>query len=343
MLLNCSPALRLLVSIHAALLLGVAAPAADTPQLLEIRRIWDAGEHNAFTDLMRFDGRWLCVFREGGAHISANGGIRVIESTDGRNWNSVALLTSPEVDLRDPKLSLTPDGRLMMVLCAAFMRDGVYVSRQSRTAFSSDGRAWSQSADVLEPGLWLWRAAWFDGRAYGVAYTGGGGMVGARSGHLFTSQNGTDWALIRDLELPHASETTVRILPDGEMIALSRAESPDRNKRYSLIGSSLPPYRDWTWQRLNRALGGPNFIFLPDGRWVAGTRRRNADDDGPKTALAWMTREGLEDFLVLPSGGDNSYPGLVWHDGELWVSYYSSHEGKSSIYLARIRLPAAQP
>ena len=49
----------------------------------------------------------------------------------------------------------------------------------------------------------------------------------------------------------------------------------------------------------------------------------------------------LEEFLKLPSGGDTSYPGLVVHERLLWVSYYSSHEGKTSIYLARVRLPKA--
>ena len=44
----------------------------------------------------------------------------------------------------------------------------------------------------------------------------------------------------------------------------------------------------------------------------------------------------LTEVLTLPSGGDTSYPGLVWHDGLLWVSYYSSHEGKTSIYLAKV-------
>jgi len=47
----------------------------------------------------------------------------------------------------------------------------------------------------------------------------------------------------------------------------------------------------------------------------------------------------LTEFLKLPSGGDTSYPGLVWHDGLLWVSYYSSHEGKTSVYLAKVKLP----
>lgn len=43
-------------------------------------------------------------------------------------------------------------------------------------------------------------------------------------------------------------------------------------------------------------------------------------------------------MLKLPSGGDSSYPGMVMHNGLLWMSYYSSHEGKTSIYLAKIAL-----
>ncbi len=35
-------------------------------------------------------------------------------------------------------------------------------------------------------------------------------------------------------------------------------------------------------------------------------------------------------------GGDTSYPGLVWHDDRLWISYYSSHEGNARIYLAQL-------
>ncbi len=53
-----------------------------------------------------------------------------------------------------------------------------------------------------------------------------------------------------------------------------------------------------------------------------------------------MTRDGgYEPALTLKSGGDTSYAGLVWYDGLLWMSYYSSHEGKSAIYLAKIKVP----
>ncbi len=46
----------------------------------------------------------------------------------------------------------------------------------------------------------------------------------------------------------------------------------------------------------------------------------------------------LTEFLTLPSGGDSSYPGMVYDKKTLWVSYYSSHEGKTAIYLARVRI-----
>ena len=37
-------------------------------------------------------------------------------------------------------------------------------------------------------------------------------------------------------------------------------------------------------------------------------------------------------------GGDTSYAGLVWREDLLWISYYSSHEGKTSIYLAKVSI-----
>ncbi|UCD28439.1 MAG: exo-alpha-sialidase, partial [Planctomycetota bacterium] len=55
------------------------------------------------------------------------------------------------------------------------------------------------------------------------------------------------------------------------------------------------------------------------------------------TVLSKLEPHTYEPVLTLPSGGDCSYPGLVWHDGLLWMSYYSSHQDKTSIYLAKIR------
>ncbi len=50
------------------------------------------------------------------------------------------------------------------------------------------------------------------------------------------------------------------------------------------------------------------------------------------------TSGNLRKILALPSGGDTSYPGFVLEKDKLLVSYYSSHEGKSAIYMAVVPL-----
>src|SRR4051812_9385266 len=90
------------------------ADAPPKPELLESRKIWDAAPHNAFTDLIRFKGAWYCCFREGAAHVAPDGAVRVITSMDGEKWTSIARLMRDGADLRDAKLTITPDGRLML-------------------------------------------------------------------------------------------------------------------------------------------------------------------------------------------------------------------------------------
>src|SRR5687768_15469000 len=74
------------------------------PQIESITKIWDQGKHNAFTDLIRWRGKWYCTFREADAHVGGDGQLRVLESADGKQWESAALVTEKGIDLRDPKL-----------------------------------------------------------------------------------------------------------------------------------------------------------------------------------------------------------------------------------------------
>jgi hypothetical protein len=47
-------------------------------------------------------------------------------------------------------------------------------------------------------------------------------------------------------------------------------------------------------------------------------------------------------LFSLPSARDTSYPGMVIRDDILYVTYYSSHEQKTAIYFAKIRLDAIE-
>ena len=83
---------------------------AAESEILSVKEIWDRGQHNAFTDLIRFRDQWWCTFREGKDHGPSIGKARVIVSKDGDDWTSAAFVEEDGVDLRDPKLSVTPDG-----------------------------------------------------------------------------------------------------------------------------------------------------------------------------------------------------------------------------------------
>src|SRR5205085_11619512 len=138
--------------------------------LIGVARIWDEGSHNAFTDLIRWRHRWYCTFREAGDHIGGDGCIRVLCSADGDAWASTALIAESGIDLRDPKLSITPDDRLMIVAGGSVYEGTMLKGRQPRVCFSKDGHEWTAPERVLSEGEWLWRVTWHGGKAYGVSY-----------------------------------------------------------------------------------------------------------------------------------------------------------------------------
>ena len=307
------------------------ADAEAAPVIVSVEKIWDQGAHNAFTDLIRFKEKWYCSFREGDGHVGGDGKLRILVSDDGDAWAPAGLLEEKGIDLRDPKLSITPDERLMVVAGGSVYEGKELLNRRPRVAFSPDGRAWSAPQAILGDGDWLWRVTWNDGRAYGCVYNIF--TEGDWSLRLVSSDDGVTFTDVAALAVPdHPNETTLRFLAPGEMVAFVRREA---GTRHAWIGTSPAPYTEWTWHETGHAVGGPNFIVLPDGSLWAGAR---SYPGGAKTVLGRFGVDTYEPVLTLPSGGDCSYPGLVWHEGLLWVSYYSSHEGKTSIYLAKVRL-----
>jgi hypothetical protein len=311
---------------------------APTATLIEVKSIWDQAPHNAFTDLTYWKSQFVCAFREGRGHVSADGKIRVLTSRDGTTWNSAALVALDGYDLRDAGLCTMPGGSLMLVGGAAPRRkDNDEAPTGTFVAFSSDAVAWSTAKIVLPPGRWMWRATWHAKKAYGVSYA-------APEGHPFTallaSDDGIDY---RDI-VPklngdgYPTEAVLRFDDDGETLYCLQRRDGAAPQNSALLGISMPPYTNWQWHDLKMYFGGPNFIQIPDGRWIAAGR--TIHPDAHKTELAWLDveRKELNPILQLPSGGDTSYPGLVWHENLLWVSYYSSHEGKTSIYLAKVAI-----
>ena len=310
----------------------VAATEPSKPVLVSVQRIWDKAPHNGFTDLIRFKGRWYCTFREGQGHASHDGVLKVIASDNGKQWESVATFNSLRGwDMREAKFSIMPDGRLMLIGCEA-NRKTKPAHHQSLVWFTADGKNWTGQIAVADPDFWLWRGKWHKGKGYFFGY---GCRADNRSLRLYTTTDGKDFGTLvskLNVESAYPNETSVWFLPDSTCYTLLRTEGVHASQ----IGQSKPPYTQWSWKKLGMFIGGPNMIQLPDGRFIAVGRLVSGSH---RTSLCWLDPEKgtLTEALKLPSGGDCSYAGLVWHDGLLWISYYSSHKGKTSIYLAKVR------
>lgn len=341
--------------------MGFAANLEIVPALevVEVKKIWDAAPHNAFTGLTKFKDEWFITFREGSSHVpGTDGAVQVLVSKDGMAWESAALLTEAGIDLRDPKFCTSEDGRLMLSMGGSIY-DGTprpdaqrqLTGARSRVSFSTDGRTWSAPHPVCEDNQWLWRVTQRphglpgsenDPRGvpamfYGISYPTNVPESEVKLA-LWESPDGVKFSRAaspdpgRKLWL---NETTLRFDERGNMMALARS---DRKGTNAFFGLSRPPFKEWSWTDTDHVIHGPDFIRLNDGRMIyAG---RDIVDGKANTTVGVLTDAGhAMPMLVLPSGGDTSYPGLAeGPDGQLFVSYYSSHEGKTAIYFARLKI-----
>ncbi len=309
----------------------------ETLEVSSVEKIWDAAPHNAFTDLINLDGTLFCTFREAERHaLGDNGRIRVIARAGG-SWHSIALLEEEGVDLRDPKLSITPDRRIQVTFGGSVYEGSTLVSMGTRVTFlDTTGNTFGAPRKVVIDDAirsehdWLWRVTWHEGIGYGVVYQPGAGQSQT---HLVRTSDGVHYEYVTTLEISgQPNEATLRFGVDDEVTAIVRREGDDG---HAWLGVAAPPYDRWRFSPLPEPLGGPELFSVGGGRWLVAGRRYGPD--GPRTVVGMLSSDSQwSDVAVLPSGGDTSYPGIARDGDSVMVSYYSSHEGRTSIYLARL-------
>lgn len=298
---------------------------ASATELLWVSRAWKAGKHNAFTDLCYFRLRYYLVFRQASTHHSKDGVLRIMSSVQGKKWRTVAVLRNPDADLRDGKLTVTPDGRLQLLAAAAFHNktDQAY---QSYLWYSPDGKNWSEPQAAGEADYWLWRLSWLRDQAYAVAYKCGAD----RHIRLYQQNHQGQFDIVapRIYSEGYANEAALLFDSDDKAWCLLRKD-PDHGQ----LGYSLPPYTQWQWLDIGCRIGGPQAIFTASGQMLAVVRLY---DEKARTSLVTLNQNTGEliELIALPSGGDTSYAGMVLQENKLMISYYSSHQGRCSIYTA---------
>jgi hypothetical protein len=310
----------------------------DTPY--SVSKIYDTDEYSAFTDLVRFNGVFYCSFRVGSDHAGGEDGkVRIIRSKDGDNWENVALLEKSGIDLRDPKLSVTPDNKLMVIMGGSVYENRKLMDRIPQVSFSDKAGinfSHPQAVKFLPEGefddSWLWRVTWHKDTGYGINY-----QIKDKDRwtiFLLKTTDGKSFEKVSQIDVDGLpNEATIRFDEDDNIYVLIRREGGDK---YGVIATSPWPYTNWSYNKMDCRLGGPNFLFLNDSELVIGTRKYTGK---VQTHLLVTDLTGnIRKTIILPSGGDTSYPGLVIWKDILWVSYYSGHEGTPNIYLAKVPL-----
>lgn len=335
--------------------LGAAAYAvdADLPRVrvASVRRIFDNGEHNAFTDMVCFRGRFFLTFRScpDGHGVHPTSSIIVMSSEDGQDWRVVHRFRVPKRDVRDPHF-LVFKGRLFVYTgawyCGETSPKRYEMNRHlGYTVWTDDGRTW-HGPTMLEGtyGHYIWRAATYRSKAYlcgrrkrqFVETTTHAERDPVVESALLESEDGLIWRKAGLFQEQYGDETAFLFEEDGSVLAVARSG----DGREAQICRAKPPYQQWQRNDLDRYIGGPLLArwgkqYLVGGRKILTGR--------PVTSLYWLVGDRLHEFAELPSGGDNSYPGFVeLSPTRALVSYYSSHERDASsktltaIYLAEL-------
>lgn len=330
-----------------------SATANELPkiQVENVRQVYHNGEHNAFTDMIEWNGAYWLAFRScpDGHMVHPTSSIRILTSTDTKEWKEVHQFSVPKRDTRDPHF-LAFKGKLFVYTGTWYSgdttlpRDEYDVNKHlGYAAWTEDGTSW-QGPRQMEGtyGHYIWRAAAFGDKAYLCArrnrdFAQVSGERDIIESAMLESDDGQIWRFHAFFQETQGDETAFVFDDAGAVTAVCR-----RGGGPSQLATSAAPYTDWNRTDLTEYVGGPLIAHWGERLLVGG--RRNTDQ-GPKTTLYWLQDRALHAAAELPSGGDNSYPGLLVLDPtHAVVSWYSSHEkdaeGKTitAIYMADLTI-----
>ena len=141
-------------------------------QVTNLRKVFDNGEHNAFTDLCKFQNRIYLAFRScpDGHPIHATSRIIVLSSEDGDEWHEVFDFNVSLRDTRDPHFLVFNERLYVYTGCWLLPSRGEHPDLNDHLGFGAwtdDGVSWHGPLPLEGThGHYVWRAAAYGDRAY---------------------------------------------------------------------------------------------------------------------------------------------------------------------------------
>jgi sialidase-1 len=288
------------------------------------------GRHFAFPGAARLpDGTLVVVFREGNGHISDDGSVALVRSTDGgRTWSPrTTIYDDPARDERDPGVVCAPEGTLVVSLHSG----GAMTMRSTDGGLTWDAPTPAPVFSPHGPGVLP------DGRLYwcGIVTRFGMNCVETHT----SSDLGRTWQLQETcgLSLPYHwpwvgpfwDEPHAVPLPGGRWLALHRVDRDGylyANHRDGEGAQYTVPLRTGLW-------GCPPYLLpLADGRLLAlyGYRREPFGIRACASSDGGATWDPEQELVLRDDGGhvDLGYPvALELEPGLVLAVYYFNHGG----------------
>ena len=303
----------------------LAADDASPADVLSVRTVVRDGWYNMPTDLAWWGGYYWLSYRRSTGHSCARGNSAVVmlRSNDLKRWREVAVFEPPGgvVDGRGIAAGhLTQDeARLYIFSPVQFPGESEEPSR-IYMSWTEDGQTWSPP-QVLRLGdyyPYTWRVRLYEGRFYSaICYR----EHDEGPFDLIVSDDGVNWerqARIAASDPRHfTEESDLHWRPDGELWCVVRSHGS------ALMYWARPPYDSWDGVDLEVRCDAPALCASGGRVYLAGRVGVGGNQHG--TTGVYQLEHGQADpVLVMPPGGDSSYPGLISLDaGQLAMSYYS--------------------
>ncbi len=302
-----------------------------------------SANHLAFPDLIFYNNIWYLTYRESDAHVFGTfSKIKVYKSFDFKVWTEINSYELIDFDLRDPKFSYDEITDNIYLHIPATNTNGFYgVIRKNfivgfnkqNLQFLSDSLQHTFTLLAKFPNDWLWRPVWHEGILFAGGYKHG-------NLRFYKYENYNKPPLIFSyLEGNGASEATFKFYGDKIFSIVRRGV--DAYFGVGLLSDvmyfdSLSSIVNFEWTSLPfPQLGGPNMVIYNDKAYIGGRTPEF------KTVIInySISNNEIENIEELFSYGDNSYPGMVLHNGYIYGVYYTQSEDLKTFQIRSFLYP----
>ena len=329
------------LAVAAAVVLAAGTQAGG---LIETRTVAKSGDADyfAFPSICKLaNGDLVCVFYLGTGHISPDGHVAMVRSTDeGKTWTKPEVVVDTPEDDRDPSISQTKTGRIIVNF---FVYDGkgggdrsTRLSPRVHYAYSDDGGKTFCQPKPLDVD-WNWSATSDgilqvqDGTLLMPIYGRKEGDVKDRAAVVFSKDSGGKWSGPVTIAYDESGridfqEPALVLLPDGKIICSLRTtgvgfhayqcESADGGKTWTKPFDTL--LHGHAAGLLYHSSG---LIFQAYRSWSEKGKIRGVAGVFTEPGKPWNPAKEFDIMLV---DGDSAYPSAVeLSDGSILCVYYA--------------------